>query len=149
MCEHRPLQFDFALAMKLTPAEPATRHSVIVALCLFVGVFVFRLFALTKLTGSQFLLPNAGDMQFYNDWALRILRGNWTEHTAFYGLPLYAYLLAGIYKVCGYSPFMPGLLQAGLEGGTAVLLYKLARSFLPGPEIPAKKNRSAAFGEAR
>ena len=126
MCEHRPLQFDFALAMKLTPAEPATRHSVIVALCLLVGVFVFRLFALTKLTGSQFLLPNAGDMQFYNDWALRILRGNWTEHTAFYGLPLYAYLLAGIYKVCGYSPFMPGLLQAGLEGGTAVLLYKLS-----------------------
>ncbi len=112
--------------MKLTPAEPATRHSVIVALCLFVGVFVFRLFALTKLTGSQFLLPNAGDMQFYNDWALRILYGNWTEHTAFYGLPLYAYLLAGIYKVCGYSPFMPGLLQAGLEGGTAVLLYKLS-----------------------
>ena len=126
MCEHRPLQFDFALAMKFTPVEPATRHSVIVALCLFLGVFVFRLFALTKLTGSQFLLPNAGDMQFYNDWALRILRGNWTEHTAFYGLPLYAYLLAGIYKVCGYSPFMPGLLQAGLEGGTAVLLYKLA-----------------------
>ncbi len=112
--------------MKFTPVEPATRHSVIVALCLFLGVFVFRLFALTKLTGSQFLLPNAGDMQFYNDWALRILRGNWTEHTAFYGLPLYAYLLAGIYKVCGYSPFMPGLLQAGLEGGTAVLLYKLA-----------------------
>jgi Tetratricopeptide repeat len=126
MCEHRPLQSDFAPAMKLTPAEPATRHSVIVAICLFVGVFVFRLFALTKLTGSQFLLPEAGDMQFYNDWALRILRGNWTEHTAFYGLPLYAYLLAGIYKVCGYSPFMPGLLQAGLEGGTAVLLYKLS-----------------------
>ena len=64
-------------------------------------------------------------MFFYNDWALRILRGNWTEHTAFYGLPLYAYLLAGIYKICGYSPFVPGLLQAGCEGGTAVLLYKL------------------------
>jgi hypothetical protein len=140
MSEHRPLQFDFALAMKLTPAEPATtRHSVIVALCLFVGVFVFRLFALTRLTGSQFLLPEAGDMQFYNDWALRILRGNWTEHTAFYGLPLYAYLLAGIYKVFGYSPFMPGLVQAGLEGGTSVLLYKLstlvfARSGVSGGE---------------
>lgn len=92
---------------------------------LFLGVFFFRLLALARLTDSQFLLPSGGDMQFYNDWALRILRGEWTEHTAFYGLPLYAYLLATIYKVCGYSPFVPGLLQAACEGGTAVLLYKL------------------------
>ena len=91
----------------------------------FLGVFVLRLIVLVRLTNSQFLLPDAGDMFFYNDWALRILRGNWTEHTAFYGLPLYAYLLAGIYKICGYSPFVPGLLQAACEGGTAVLLYKL------------------------
>ena len=92
---------------------------------LFLGVFLFRLLALARLTESQFLLPSGGDMQFYNDWALRILRGEWTEQTAFYGLPLYAYLLAGIYKICGYSPFVPGLLQAACEGGTAVLLYKL------------------------
>lgn len=93
--------------------------------CLFLGVFILRVFALVRLTDSQFLLPSGGDMQFYNDWALRILRGNWTEHTAFYGLPLYAYLLAGIYKICGYSPFVPGLLQAACEGGTSILLYKL------------------------
>ena len=93
--------------------------------CLFLGVFILRLFALVRLTDSQFLLPSGGDMQFYNDWALRILRGSWTEHTAFYGLPLYAYLLAGIYKICGYSPFVPGLLQAACEGGTSILLYKL------------------------
>jgi Tfp pilus assembly protein PilF len=94
-------------------------------ICLFVGVFIVRLFALVRLTDSQFLLPSGGDMQFYNDWALRILQGHGTEHTAFYGLPLYAYLLAGIYKICGYSPFVPGLLQAGCEGGTAILVYKL------------------------
>ena len=99
---------------------------------IFLGVFVFRLFVLVRLTNSQFLLPSSGDMFFYNDWALRILRGNWTEHTAFYGLPLYAYLLAGIYKICGYSPFVPGLLQAGCEGGTAVLLYKLGVLAFPG-----------------
>ncbi|MGH8092039.1 MAG: tetratricopeptide repeat protein [Chthoniobacterales bacterium] len=114
--------------MKHTPVEREEKRSLVVALGLFAGVFALRLFALTRLTGSQFLLPNGGDMQFYNDWALRILRGNWTERAAFYGLPLYAYLIAGIYKVCGYSPFIPGFLQAGLEGGTAVLLYKLSRS---------------------
>jgi hypothetical protein len=111
----------------------------------FLGVFVLRLFVLVRLTESQFLLPNSGDMFFYNDWALRILRGNWTEHTAFYGLPLYAYLLAGIYKICGYSPFVPGLLQAGCEGGTAVLLYKLGVLAFPGDSNqPVKKRQRGA-----
>ncbi len=99
---------------------------------IFLGVFLLRLVVLVRLTDSQFLLPNAGDMQFYNNWALRILRGDWTTHTAFYGLPLYAYLLAAIYKVCGYSPFVPGLIQAALEGGTAVLLYKLGSKVFAG-----------------
>ncbi len=101
---------------------------------LFLGVFLIRLFALVRLSGSQFLLPSGGDMQFYNDWALRILRGEWTEHTAFYGLPLYAYLLAAIYKVFGYSPFVPGFLQAACEGGTAVILYKLGSFVFSGAE---------------
>lgn len=91
----------------------------------FLAVFVLRLLVLVRLTSSQFLLPTSGDMQFYNSWALRILHGDWTAHTAFYGLPLYAYLLAGCYKIVGYSPFVPGLIQAVLEGGTGVLLYKI------------------------
>lgn len=66
-------------------------------------------------------------MHFYNAWALRILQGSWTDHMAFYGLPLYAYFLAGVYKVCGYSPFVPGFFQAAFEGGTAVILYRLGR----------------------
>lgn len=98
----------------------------------FLGVFALRLFVLVRLTESPFLLPDAGDSQFYNDWALRILKGQWTDHAAFYGLPLYAYLLAGIYKIVGYNPFVPGLFQAALEGGTAVLLYQLGAALYGG-----------------
>src|SRR5438105_14465206 len=65
-------------------------------------------------------------MHFYNDWAQRILRGEPTEHLAFYGLPGYAYLLALLYRIFGYNPFVPGLLQAGLDAGTAVLIYFLS-----------------------
>lgn len=65
-------------------------------------------------------------MHFYNDWAQRILRGELTEHVAFYGLPLYAYLLAFIYRIVGYNPFVPGLLQACLDAGTAALIYAIA-----------------------
>jgi cytochrome c-type biogenesis protein CcmH/NrfG len=93
---------------------------------LFAFVLLVRLIALARLTSSPFLLPSSGDMHFYDDWAQQILRGRFTDHFAFYGLPLYAYLLAFLYKVFGYSPFVPGFLQACLDAGTATLLYKIA-----------------------
>ena len=111
--------------MTANPSRAWSLKSIPPSVYVFLGVFVLRLVVLVRLTESPFLLPAQGDMHFYNEWALRILRGNWSEHTAFYGLPLYAYLLAGIYQICGYNPFVPGLLQALCEGGTAVLLYKL------------------------
>jgi hypothetical protein len=92
----------------------------------FAFVFLIRLIALARLTSSPFLLPSSGDMHFYDDWARQIVQGRFTDHLAFYGLPLYAYLLAFLYKVFGYSPFVPGFLQACLDAGTATLLYKIA-----------------------
>src|SRR6267378_6108960 len=102
------------------------RHGLSPSHYLFAAVFLLRLIVLLRLTGSAFLLPNSGDMHFYNEWAQRILHGQVTEHHAFYGLPLYPYLLASLYALFGYSPFIPGFLQAILDGGTAVLLYKMA-----------------------
>ena len=118
---------------------------------LFAGVFALRLVVLVRLTNSLFLVPSTGDMQFYNLWALRILRGNWTEHSAFYGLPLYAYLLAGLYKIFGFTPFIPGFLQAALEAGTATILYKLgARVFTgDGAEGGPRTAVSTAIAPAR
>ena len=102
----------------------------------FAVVFFLRLVVLFRLTDSPFLLPAQGDMHFYNEWAQRILRGEWTDYRAFYGLPLYPYLLAGLYSVFGVNPFMPGLLQACLEGGTAVILFKLGRHIFRNPHTP-------------
>ena len=110
--------------------------------CLFAVILALRLFCLFQLADSQFLIPQGGDMQFYNDWALRILHGHWTDHAAFYGLPLYAYLLAGIYKLVGYNPFVPGLLQTILEAGTALIIYQIA---LLAFSCDDKSSASAAF----
>ena len=71
-------------------------------------------------------------MHFYDDWARQVLHGHLTDHLAFYGLPGYAYLLAFLYKVCGYNPFVPGLLQALVDAATATLIYKISlRVFAP------------------
>ncbi|MDQ2868070.1 MAG: tetratricopeptide repeat protein [Verrucomicrobiota bacterium] len=65
-------------------------------------------------------------MHFYDDWARRILAGQGNGHLAFYGLPGYAYLLAAIYRVFGFSPFLPAMFQSLLDAGTAVLIYKIS-----------------------
>ena len=114
---------------------------------MFLAVFVVRLLVLARLTESPFLLPTQGDMHFYNDWAQRITRGEWTDYRAFYGLPLYAYLLAGLYSLFGFSPFIPGFIQAALEGGTAVLLFKLAgRIFGAGGSAGGEKAQGDTLG---
>ena len=126
--------------------RPAFRHSLGSAHYIFATVFFVRLIVLVRLTASPFLLPARGDMHFYDEWARRILQGHLTDHLAFYGLPLYAYLLALIYKLVGYGPFVPGLLQAGLEAGTAVIIYKLGvRVFSAPSQTEAGKNEAALF----
>ncbi len=92
---------------------------------IFAATILIRLISLTRLNSSPFLLPSGSDMQFYDDWAKQILHGHWTDHRAFYGLPLYPFALAFIYRLFGFSHFVPGLIQACLEAGTAVLIYKI------------------------
>ncbi len=95
------------------------------AICVFGFVFLVRLVVLTRLASSPFLFPTDGDMHFYDDWAKQIVHGKFTEHLAFYGLPLYAYLLALLYKIFGFNPFIPGLLQICLDAATGTLLYQV------------------------
>ena len=114
---------------------------------IFAFVFLVRLIALTRLASSPFLLPGGGDMHFYDDWAKQILQGRFTDHFAFYGLPLYAYFLALLYKLFGYNPFVPGFLQICLDAGTATLLYKMAvRIFRTGDDPESVDYRAHAIG---
>ena len=106
--------------MKIAPASLRPTHVV------FAAVLLIRLFSLGQLAGSAALLPSGGDMSFYHDWAQRILHGEWTDHHAFYGLPLYAYWLAALYRIFGTTPFVPAFIQSAADAGTAVLLYKIA-----------------------
>jgi tetratricopeptide (TPR) repeat protein len=99
----------------------------------FAAVLVVRLFVLGRLAGSAFLMPTRGDMHFYDEWAQKIVGGQFTDHQAFYGLPGYAYLLATLYELCGYGPYLPELLQAVLDAGTALLLYKISVAIVPKP----------------
>ncbi|MGB8168184.1 MAG: hypothetical protein WCF18_11875, partial [Chthoniobacteraceae bacterium] len=100
-------------------------------LVVFLVAFAVQLFVLVRFSQSVHFLPSSDDMKFYNDWAIRISRGEWTDHQAFYGLPGYAYCLAAIYMVLGkwgifLTVALVGILQALMSAGIAAVIYQLA-----------------------
>ncbi|HEX8371719.1 MAG TPA: tetratricopeptide repeat protein [Chthoniobacterales bacterium] len=97
---------------------------------LFIVAFCIRLLVIANLYGGSFSAADQGDMQFYSLWAQRILSGHWTNQAAFYGLPGYAFLLAGIYKFFGTSTLAAGVLQALAEACVAVLIGLVANLIL-------------------
>src|SRR3977135_687974 len=132
----RPLALGKALR-----GSPGPAHYI------FAFVFLVRIIALARLSFSPLLLPGSGDMHFYDEWARQILHGRLTDGFAFYGLPLYAYLLAFLYKIFGYSPFVPGFLQACLDAGTATMLYKIPTRIFRAPDEPELVgNRARVIG---
>lgn len=97
----------------------------------FIGAILLRLFVISRFTATPYSGLQMGDMKFYHEWAVRILHGQWTDGHAFYGLPGYAYLLAGFYRVMG-SDFAANwmviaVVQSVCEAFTAVLIFKFAR----------------------
>ena len=110
--------FSFHLR-RLLRGSPGVAHYLVAF------VFVIRLIVLMRLGSSPLLVPRGSDMRFYNDWATQILQGHWTDHQAFYGLPLYPYLVALLYGIFGSSPFVPAFFQAGFDAGTGVLIYRI------------------------
>jgi len=96
------------------------------AIWIFLAALGVRLMVLTYFSSSPHFLPTGGDEKFYNDWALRILKGQLTDHQAFYGLPGYPFFLAGIYSITGFSPFIVGLLQITAEALTSVVVFKIS-----------------------
>jgi hypothetical protein len=108
---------------------------------LFAAVFLVRLVVLIRLASSHLLLPTGSDMRFYEEWAKQILQGHWTDYQAFYGLPLYPFLVALLYRIFGSSPFVPGFFQAGLDAGTAVLIYLITTKVLAGRQMVTGRAR--------
>ena len=111
--------------------------------------FALRLITLARLSDSPYGLPVTSDMKFYADWGRRIAEGQLTDFHAFYGQPLYAYLLGGVFALVSFQPFWVGLLQALLDATTALLIFKIATQvFAESPRAGVVIGLSAAIGWA-
>lgn len=106
--------------------NPSFLHRHAPALSVFCFTLLLRLIALVRLSDSSYGLPVTGDMKFYADWGRRIAEGQLTDFHAFYGQPLYAYLLGAVFALAGFQPFWIGLVQALLDATTAFLIFQIA-----------------------
>src|SRR3954452_22152128 len=86
-----------AQRMEPTP-RPATAWYKRLEVWVFAVTLLLRLVVLSRYAETPYFSQQTGDMKFYDAWANRILEGQFTEGHAFYGLPGYAWVLAGIYK---------------------------------------------------
>lgn len=115
---------------------------------IFLISFALQIAVVEQSAGSWHFAPSANDTGFYVDWA-RHLRGEtpWKHNevnapgTAFYGMPGYAYLLAGVFSATGgyhqeRSPVIVALLQAIAQAGTATVLFLLGKLFFSSSSSP-------------
>ncbi len=98
----------------------------------FAASFLVQFIILHSIAGTRYFLPESDDMKFYNDWALRISAGQWSDGKAFYGMPGFAYALAGIYTLTGgyhpeFSPFLIAQLNAAFHALTATFIFLIGR----------------------
>ena len=122
--------------MLLVRMDSTVLRQRVLPLALFVLTLGLRLFALSRFGVTPYAEPASGDMAFYAEWAQRIARGELTDFRAFYGQPLYAYLLGAMFSVAGFQPLLIGAIQAVLDALTSVLLYQIA--LLAFPEVPRR-----------
>ncbi len=109
------------------------RHT---AWLVFILAFLVQFAVLISISNTSYFLPDSDDMKFYNDWARRIAAGQWSDGKAFYGMPGFAYILAGIYSVVGYehsfTPFLVGQINAVCHALTATFIFLIGRRVFGG-----------------
>jgi tetratricopeptide (TPR) repeat protein len=96
------------------------------------GVRVIHIWQLRRAPFFDLLL---GDSQSYDDWAQRIVAGDWIGHDVFYQAPLYPYFLAIVYAVFGHSLVAVRLVQACIGSGACVLIGVAAARFFRFDEL--------------
>jgi tetratricopeptide (TPR) repeat protein len=88
------------------------------------AALLLRLAHWAAVRGAPFVAQLAMDSQEYDRWARAIAAGDWLGHGVFFQAPLYPYLLAVLYRICGRSLDAAYLAQIGLAVAGCYALYR-------------------------
>ena len=111
-------------------AELSTRTTKGLLVTALIGGLLLRLLFWRHSSRDIFSTILVIDAEFYDAWAKAILGGDWLGTSVYYQDPLYAYFLAGCYKLFGTNIDAIRIIQCFLDIGTIALLYSIgARIF--------------------
>lgn len=88
------------------------------------------------------------DSRYYDAWALSISRGNIIGNDAFYGLPLYPYILGLLYSLFGHSIEIARFSQAVFDAVSCYLLFLVGKYYFSKPVGVAAALVFAFYGMA-
>jgi Tfp pilus assembly protein PilF/4-amino-4-deoxy-L-arabinose transferase-like glycosyltransferase len=121
---------DFVASKPRTPdgLRAAWRIPWVPAAATAVLALTLRLLHLWSLRGTVVFRLPLGDGVGYDEWARRIIGGDWVGYQVFYQAPLYPYFLAVVYKLFGADVVCARVVQAFIGAGSCVLLADAGRS---------------------
>jgi 4-amino-4-deoxy-L-arabinose transferase-like glycosyltransferase len=94
----------------------------------FVVALALRLAYLLELSRTPLFSQLLLDPLYYHDWARRIAAGDWLSGgQVFEQSPLYAYILALIYRFCGDGLLAPRIVQAVVGAGSCLVVHLIGR----------------------
>src|SRR3954453_2389610 len=107
-----------------TPSAPSRRRLLFALLAL---ALVLRLAHGWAVRNESFFAWLVMDSQEYDRWAREIAAGDWLGSQVFFQAPLYPYLLAVLYVLCGRSLDAVYLVQISLAVAGCYALYRAGR----------------------
>ena len=94
-----------------------------VCLAIFFLAFALRLAYLFQIKSIPLFYNLVGDPRGYDEWAQRIVAGDWLGHEVFYQAPLYPYFLAVLQAIFGHDLWAIRVVQIVVGAVMCSLLY--------------------------
>ena len=105
------------------------RVNLSVAGSIFITAFLVRLVYLYQIRPIPLFDNLGGDPLTYDQWAQRILAGDWLGNGVFYQAPLYPYFLAGVELLAGHDLWAVRLVEITLGAAACGLVYVAGQDF--------------------
>jgi tetratricopeptide (TPR) repeat protein len=103
-------------------------QNIFTILIIFLCAFILRCFYFLFLKECYFFFDHPStDVVYFQDWAREIASGNWLGNKTFYGLPLFAYFLAMLYRLTLYQIYIVPFILIALGAFSCVLTFLIAQ----------------------
>ncbi len=119
--------------------------SLILSGAIFSVAFILRFIYLLQIKGTPFIYHLTVDPDFYHNWALKIVGGEWWGNEAFVMSPLYSYFLALIYTLITTDIYIVRFIQIFIGSVGCVLIFSIASTVFDRRSVGLLAGLMAAF----